>query len=259
MWCGLVVLMASSSGGTVGAHDEEERLIGWMGETHSVGDGADVEPNAVTAAAQDRERGTWVEPVSWHPRAFVLHNILSPDECDQVLAIARPRMRRSTVIDSVTGESKVDPIRTSEQTFLNRGVYPIVTKIENRLARFTYLPPYHGEDLQVLKYGYQQKYDAHHDVGELDSKSGLQLAKEGGHRVGTVLLYLSDVEEGGETAFPDSEWINPNRGNGETWSECAEERVAVKPKKGDGLLFWSITPEGVRRRKNIPYHTYESH
>jgi prolyl 4-hydroxylase len=58
-------------------------------------------------------------------------------------------MRGSTVIDSVTGESKTDPIRTSEQTFLNRGHFPVVTAIEERLARYTYLPAYHGEDLQA--------------------------------------------------------------------------------------------------------------
>jgi len=28
----------------------------------------------------------------------------------------------------------------------------------------------------VLKYQFGQKYDAHHDVGEIDSKSGAQLA-----------------------------------------------------------------------------------
>lgn len=112
-----------------------------------------------------------------------------------------------------------------------------------RISRYTYLPPYHGEDLQVLKYGYGQKYDAHHDVGELDSRSGAQLAAEGGHRVATVLLYLSDVEEGGETAFPDSEWINPALGTASKWSDCADEHVAVHPKKGDGLLFWSITAD----------------
>mmetsp|Transcript_5280 Transcript_5280/g.13286 ORF Transcript_5280/g.13286 Transcript_5280/m.13286 type:complete len:358 (-) Transcript_5280:471-1544(-) len=235
---------AAHSWGSGDHKASEERLIGWGGETYDSRAHAGAPPNGVTTAAQDRERGTWIEPISWYPRAFHMHNIMSPEECDKVLAIAKPRMQRSTVIDSVTGQSKVDPIRTSEQTFLNRGHWPIVTTIEERLARFTYLPAYHGEDLQVLKYQFGQKYDAHHDVGEIDSKSGAQLAAEGGHRVATILLYLSDVEEGGETAFPDSDWIDPAMGSSQTWSECAEDHVAIHPKKGDGLLFWSITPEG---------------
>ena len=146
-------------------------------------------------------------------------------ECDEVLELARTRVRRSTEVDSTTGESKVDPIRTSEQTFLPRGKFPIVSRVEERLARITMLPAYHGEDMQVLKYQPGQKYDAHHDVGELSSKSGAQLAADGGHRVATVLLYLSDVEEGGETAFPDSEWMTPELktwADGQKWSECAE-------------------------------------
>ena len=104
---------------------------------------------------------------------------MSAQECDEFLEIAEPRVRRSTVIDSVTGESKVDPIRTSEQTFLPRGKFPIVSRVEERLARITMLPAYHGEDMQVLKYQPGQKYDAHHDVGELSSKSGAQLAADG--------------------------------------------------------------------------------
>ena len=199
--------LAALAGSATGRRDHvvrgEERLIGWKGETYDSrvkGSGAALSVDAES----DLARGYWAEPISWYPRAFHLHNVLSAEECDEFLEIAEPRVRRSTVIDSVTGESKVDPIRTSEQTFLQRGRFEVVTRIEERLARITMLPAYHGEDMQVLKYQHGQKYDAHHDVGELSSKSGAQLAAEGGHRVATVLLYLSYVEEGGETAFPDS-------------------------------------------------------
>ena len=66
-----------------GAGAGEERLIGWGGETYDSRAHEREKPNAVTLAAMDRERGTWVEPISWYPRAFVLHNFMTAKECDE--------------------------------------------------------------------------------------------------------------------------------------------------------------------------------
>lgn len=57
-----------------------------------------------------------------------------------------------------------------------------------------------GEDIQVLRYEPGQKYDPHHDY----FVDKVNLAR-GGHRIATILMYLSDVEKGGETVFPSAE------------------------------------------------------
>lgn len=57
-----------------------------------------------------------------------------------------------------------------------------------------------GEDIQVLRYEHGQKYDPHYDY----FVDKVNIAR-GGHRVATVLMYLTDVAKGGETVFPNAE------------------------------------------------------
>lgn len=224
-----------------GLRGSEERLIGWKGETYHAEKKESPHDLMHRVSEEEKARGAWIEQLSWRPRAYVYHGFMTEEECDHIIAVAKPSVRRSTVVDSETGKVKTDPIRTSFQTFLRRGYDPVVTAIEERLARWAMIPYENGEDMQVLKYTYGQKYDAHHDVGELTSKSGQQLAADGGYRVATALLYLTTVEEGGETVFPISEWIDPQReSESQSYSPCGKRGVAAKPVKGDVLLFWSV-------------------
>ena len=64
--------------------------------------------------------------------------------------------------------------------------------------------------------------------------------QNGGQRVATMLMYLTTPEEGGETVFPSA----PRKVSGPQWSECAREGFAVKPRRGDALLFYSLRPNG---------------
>ncbi|XP_021691087.2 probable prolyl 4-hydroxylase 10 isoform X1 [Hevea brasiliensis] len=178
------------------------------------------------------------EVISWEPRAFIYHNFLSKEECDYLINLANPHMQKSTVVDSESGKSKDSRVRTSTGTFLPRGRDKKIREIEKRIADFTFIPVEHGEGLQVLHYEVGQKYEPHFDyfLDEFNTKNG-------GQRIATVLMYLSDVEEGGETVFPSAKgnysavpWWNE-------LSECGKGGLSVKPKMGDALLFWSMKPD----------------
>ncbi|XP_051115445.1 probable prolyl 4-hydroxylase 10 isoform X2 [Andrographis paniculata] len=180
----------------------------------------------------------WVEIVSWEPRASVFHNFLSKEECEYLISVAAPHMEKSTVVDSDTGKSVDSRVRTSFGTFLDRGRDAIVQKIEKRIADFTFLPVEHGEGLQVLHYEVGQKYEPHYDYFSDEFNT-----QNGGQRIATVLMYLSDVEEGGETVFPAAKG---NFSSVPWWnelSECGKRGLSIKPKRGDALLFWSMNPD----------------
>ncbi|KAI7843911.1 hypothetical protein COHA_002453 [Chlorella ohadii] len=198
-----------------------------------------VQKRAASLSASGDSKAPWwvlqrVEPVSWRPRAFVFHNFLTEAEADHIVAQAKPFMKRSTVVGP-GGASVEDSIRTSYGTFLKRLQDPVIAEVEKRVATWTQLNITHQEDMQILRYGIGQKYGAHYDSLDNDSP-----------RVATVLLYLSDVEEGGETAFPQgSEWVDSSvQQRFEPFSECAAGHVAAKAKKGDALLFFSLKPDG---------------
>ncbi|XP_072957613.1 probable prolyl 4-hydroxylase 6 [Typha angustifolia] len=189
----------------------------------------------ITAVAFDPTR---VTQVSWKPRAFLYKGFLSHDECDHLIKLAKNRLEKSMVADNLSGKSMMSNVRTSSGMFLAKRQDAIVSRIEERIAAWTFLPEENAEPIQVLHYGIGQKYDAHFDYFQ-DKKNQAR----GGHRAATVLMYLSDVKMGGETVFPNAEG-GQSQLKDETWSECARQGYAVKPSKGDAVLFFSLNVDG---------------
>ncbi|XP_044500400.1 prolyl 4-hydroxylase 1 isoform X1 [Mangifera indica] len=175
------------------------------------------------------------EVISWSPRIILLHNFLSTEECDYLRAIARPRLYASTVVDAKTGKGIKSNVRTSSGMFLSpeEKNYPMVQAIEKRISVFSQVPIENGELIQVLRYEKDQYYKPHHDYF-----ADTYNLKRGGQRIATVLMYLSDNVEGGETYFPMA-------GSGEC--SCGGKTMkglSVKPIKGNAVLFWSMGLDG---------------
>ncbi|KAG6398280.1 hypothetical protein SASPL_139735 [Salvia splendens] len=180
---------------------------------------------------------TRVTQISWNPRAFLYRGFLTDEECDHFITLAKDKLEKSMVADNDSGKSIESKVRTSSGMFLKKGQDAIIAGVEEKIAAWTFLPVENGEAMQILHYEHGQKYEPHFDF--FHDKANLEL---GGHRVATVLMYLSDVAKGGETVFPHSEFKDKQQ-KGEDLSDCAKQGYSVKPRKGDALLFFSLHPD----------------
>ena len=148
------------------------------------------------------------------PRVAVLGGLLSAEECDAFIELARPRLARSTTVEPDSGGDIVHPDRTSHGMGFARGENALCARIEARIARLLDWPLDHGEGLQVLRYGPGAQYKPHHDYFDPAMPGSEVLLRRGGQRVATVVMYLNTPERGGATAFPESHFeVAAIRGN----------------------------------------------
>lgn len=175
--------------------------------------------------------------LSWKPRALYFPKFATPEQCETIVARAKVNLRPSTLAlrKGETAEG-TKGTRTSSGTFLSASddKTGVLYFIEEKIAKATNLPRSHGEAFNVLRYEIGQKYDSHYDAFN-PSEYGPQSSQ----RVASFLLYLSDVEEGGETMFP---FENGVKIKGYDYKQCVG--LKVKPRKGDGLLFYSLFTNG---------------
>jgi len=154
-----------------------------------------------TLGAGDRE--VRVVAAMRQPRVVVFGDLLSAEECDELIALARERLARSETVQTATGASEVNSARTSEGMFFNRGENPICQRIEARLAKLLDWPVENGEGLQILRYRPGAEYKPHYDYFDPAQPGTPSILKRGGQRVATVVMYLNSPTVGGGTTFPD--------------------------------------------------------
>jgi prolyl 4-hydroxylase len=135
------------------------------------------------------------------PVVRVLENLLTLQECDDLVAEATPRLARSLTVD-VDGRHQTDERRTSQGMFFTIGETPLVQRIEQRIANLLAIPVNHGEGLQILHYQAGQEYEPHFDWFNPDQPGFSAITARGGQRIASVVMYLNTPEEGGGTAFP---------------------------------------------------------
>lgn len=147
------------------------------------------------------------EVLNEEPLIVKFDAVLNEDECQLLIESALPRLSRSKL-----AYKDVNSIRTSSGMFFEDDESPLLTAINLRISSLMQVPLAHAEGMQVLHYEPGQEFKPHHDY------FGPNHPSYANNRISTLVIYLNDVEEGGETTFPLL-------------------HLSVKPRKGTAVYF----------------------
>lgn len=212
----------------------EEALSGFLTAHHAAGGPPvpvavpDIRADGTANVLDAGDREVRIVMAMRNPRVVVLANLLSDEECDELVRLAAPRMARSETVDIATGGNEVNAARTSRGMFFERGEHDVCRRLEARIERLLQWPADHGEGLQVLHYGPGAEYRPHHDYFDPAQPGSATILKRGGQRVATIVTYLNTPTAGGGTTFPDV-------------------ALEVAPQKGYAVFFSYDRPHPVTR------------
>ncbi len=157
------------------------------------------------------------------PRIVLFGNLLSAEECEQMIELSRGKLARSSVVNNETGAYDIHPHRTSDGTYFDRGENDLIRRIEQRIADLVQYPEENGEPIQILHYEPGGEYKPHYDYFDPRQPGNEQVLTQGGQRIATLVMYLNDVETGGSTVFPEVGIdVLPRRGNAVYFAYCSE-------------------------------------
>ncbi|XP_035812934.2 prolyl 4-hydroxylase subunit alpha-1b isoform X3 [Amphiprion ocellaris] len=173
-------------------------------------------------------------------------DIISDAEMERIKQLAKPRLRRATISNPVTGVLETasyriskrratvhDPqtgklttaqYRVSKSAWLTGYDDPMIDTINQRIEDLTGLEMDTAEELQIANYGVGGQYEPHFDFGRKDEPDAFKELGTG-NRIATWLFYMSNVSAGGATVFPDV-------------------GAAVWPQKGTAVFWYNLFASG---------------
>jgi prolyl 4-hydroxylase len=158
------------------------------------------------------------EVIAESPQLTFFSGLFTLAESRYLIAAAVPMLEPSVVVDRRAGRQVPDPVRTSDSIGFTQPLEnPAVHALNRRIAAASFTGVDQGEPLQVLRYRPGQEYKPHFDA----------IPGVGNQRILTMLVWLNEDYEGGETLF-------------------MEIGRKLKGRIGDALLFRNVDQSGRR-------------
>ena len=158
---------------------------------------------------------------------YTLNNFLNSEESDQVTELIKKKLRPSTI--ATDGEID-ETYRTSRTCDLGELTDPLIADIDRRICSLLGIHPSYSEITQGQYYNPGEEFKVHTDYFE--GPAFEEHARERGQRTFTFMVYLNDVELGGETEF-------------------VKLKQTIKPKKGLALIWNSLNKDGSNNQNTL--------
>lgn len=160
------------------------------------------------------------------PAILAIDGFLPPAVCDWMIRRAEALVEPALVYDPDTGSGRRESVRTNTAArFDLQHMDVVLALVRERIARAAGLPVPGLEWTQVLHYEVGETFDWHVDWLDPATPGYAADLAARGQRIATLLVFLNDDFEGGETAFEAGSLRHRGR-------------------KGDALLWANTLPDG---------------
>lgn len=161
-----------------------------------------------------------------NPRIGIVETFASPALCRWLIARGRPYLKPAQIDDLSSGRPAYDSARTNSTADLALTEMDVVMHLlRARMLALAGPAAIAMEGSAILHYQPGQQFLPHYDFLDPSVPGFTEQVAQFGQRVLTILIYLNDGYDGGETEFPVLGW-------------------RYKGRTGDALLFWNVDAAG---------------
>lgn len=147
---------------------------------------------------------------------YIIDNFMSPEECDGIIKSSDGKLVPSPLTRQDPNDSN---FRTSETCYFDGSGNQ--KQIERKIINKINLEKSNTEESQIQHYRVGNQFKAHWDY--FDPKEDGEFLKNG-QRTWTFMVYLNDVEKGGETQFVKlKQNVYPKKGTAVVWCNIKED------------------------------------
>jgi len=146
---------------------------------------------------------------------FTIPQFLTDEECDYIIGLTEKDSTRSSVAGQGKEAIKYDEGRTSSTAIL-LDTDPIIKQVNQKIYVELGIEEIYSEPTQGQIYEVGQEFRHHQDA--FDKEAYYNHCLSSGQRTWTFMVYLNDVEEGGETNFRVlNKTFTPSKGMAVVW------------------------------------------